>query len=213
MTDWSKTDALIFDMDGTLWDAVDSYCEIWNTTFRAFGVDCHVGRSQLVRCMGQTLDVIYRNIAGNNPVIPATRFIPVLVDNEKAMMPRLAGIPYPGVREGIEQLSKKYVILLLSNCGEDGLDNMARHIGIAEFVTESVTFGATKRQKDANMRYLKEKHNLVQPVYVGDTESDCRSTHAAGLPFVFASYGFGDCVDADLTVASFRELTEFFLNR
>ena len=182
MIDWSATDALIFDMDGTLWDAVDSYCEIWNTTFRTFGVDCHVGRSQLVGCMGQTLDVIYRNIAGDNPVIPATRFIPVLVDNEKAMMPRLAGIPYP-------------------------------HIGIAEFVTESVTFGATKRQKDANMRYLKEKHNLVQPVYVGDTESDCRSTHAAGLPFVFASYGFGDCVDADLTVASFRELTEFFLNR
>ena len=90
MIDWSATDALIFDMDGTLWDAVDSYCEIWNTTFRAFGVDCHVGRSQLVRCMGQTLDVIYRNIAGDNPVIPATRFIPVLVDNEKAMMPRLA---------------------------------------------------------------------------------------------------------------------------
>ena len=28
MTDWSKTDALIFDMDGTLWDAVDSYCKV-----------------------------------------------------------------------------------------------------------------------------------------------------------------------------------------
>ena len=26
---WTKTDALIFDMDGTLWDAVDSYCKIW----------------------------------------------------------------------------------------------------------------------------------------------------------------------------------------
>ena len=27
-------DALIFDMDGTLWDAVDSYSEVWNETFR-----------------------------------------------------------------------------------------------------------------------------------------------------------------------------------
>ena len=27
-----KFDSLIFDMDGTLWDAVDSYCEIWNVT-------------------------------------------------------------------------------------------------------------------------------------------------------------------------------------
>ena len=25
-----KYDSLLFDMDGTLWDAVDSYCAIWN---------------------------------------------------------------------------------------------------------------------------------------------------------------------------------------
>ena len=47
MADWVSTDALIFDMDGTLWDAVDSYCEIWNRTFRDFGVDCTVGRDVL----------------------------------------------------------------------------------------------------------------------------------------------------------------------
>lgn len=25
-----KFDSLLLDMDGTLWDAVDSYCAIWN---------------------------------------------------------------------------------------------------------------------------------------------------------------------------------------
>lgn len=25
-------DAYIFDMDGTLWDAVDGYCDVWNAT-------------------------------------------------------------------------------------------------------------------------------------------------------------------------------------
>ena len=212
MADWVSTDALIFDMDGTLWDAVDSYCEIWNRTFRDFGVDCTVGRDVLTGCMGLTLDVIYGRVAGASPSVSAGEFIPRLVVNEKEMMPVLGGVPYPDVREGIEQLSEKYVILLLSNCGEGGLENMARHIGISEYVTECVSFGATNRPKDVNMRYLKDKYSLSFPVYVGDTDSDCRSAHKAGLPFVFASYGFGTCGDADLTVGSFGELTEFFLN-
>ena len=206
-------DALIFDMDGTLWDAVDSYCAIWNATFSSFGVNRTVSREQLVDCMGLTLDVIYSRVAGDAPVVPACDFIPVLVENEKKMMSELGGVAYDGVRGGIEQLSEKYVILLLSNCGEGGLENMARHIGISGFVTECVSFGGKKKKKDENMLYLKRKYNLAGPVYVGDTDSDCRSAHKAGLPFVFASYGFGNCSGADLTVASFDELTEFFLNK
>lgn len=33
-----RFDAYIFDMDGTLWDAVDSYAAIWNTTIVQLGV-------------------------------------------------------------------------------------------------------------------------------------------------------------------------------
>ena len=35
--DWSRTDGLIFDMDGTLWDAVDTYARIWNEVFLQAG--------------------------------------------------------------------------------------------------------------------------------------------------------------------------------
>ena len=31
-------DGLIFDMDGTLWDAVDSYVKIWNATIAECGI-------------------------------------------------------------------------------------------------------------------------------------------------------------------------------
>ena len=35
----SNVDSLIFDMDGTLWDAISSYCEIWRICFANHGVD------------------------------------------------------------------------------------------------------------------------------------------------------------------------------
>ena len=39
MTIDHNTDALIFDMDGTLWDAVDTYAEIWNMAFEREGIE------------------------------------------------------------------------------------------------------------------------------------------------------------------------------
>ncbi len=33
-----KPDSLIFDMDGTLWDAVDTYAHSWNVVFSEMGI-------------------------------------------------------------------------------------------------------------------------------------------------------------------------------
>lgn len=211
MIDWSKTDALIFDMDGTLWDAVDSYCEVWNECFRAFGVERVVMRRELVECMGLPLDEIYRRIAGDSPVISPEAYLPRLEQLEKEMMPRLGGKPYPHMRECMEQLSEHYAVFLLSNCGVNGLTDMMRHTGITPFVTEAVTFGATQRPKNENMRMLCDKYGLKQAVYVGDTEGDCQQTRLAGLPFVFAAYGFGTCSQPDLAFNSFIEMSDFFI--
>ena len=76
--DKTSIDALIFDMDGTLWDAVDSYCEVWNACFRKFGVERTVMRDELLKCMGLPIDVIYKNITGDNPQIAPTDYLPEL---------------------------------------------------------------------------------------------------------------------------------------
>ncbi len=210
--DWSKTDALIFDMDGTLWDAVDSYCAVWNVCFRLFGVDRTVSRQALIDCMGLTPDKIYDKIVGENPQLEKGEFLLRLTEKEKELMPELGGVPYPGVVDGIERLSKAYTLFLVSNCSENGLRDMMRYIGITPYVKEAVTFGATNRIKSENMEYLKAKYKLKLPVYIGDTEGDCQQTHLAGLPFVWVSYGFGKCDAPDKSFPSFGALTEFFMN-
>ena len=68
--DWAATDALCFDMDGTLWDAVDSYCEIWNRCFRKVGMDRVVARQELIACMGLNLHEILRRLCGGVPSCP-----------------------------------------------------------------------------------------------------------------------------------------------
>ena len=50
-----------------------------------------------------------------------------------------------------------------------------------------------------------KKHNLQNPVYVGDTIKDKQSSDEANVEFIFASYGFGN-VECDKKIASLEEL-------
>ena len=48
-------------------------------------------------------------------------------------------------------------------------------------------------------------------MYIGDTRGDRLAAEAAGWPFVFARYGFGDASSDCIAVERFGELTEALL--
>jgi phosphoglycolate phosphatase len=51
--------------------------------------------------------------------------------------------------------------------------------------------------------------NLQQPVYVGDTQGDYDSATKAGVPIIFAEYGFGKTDGEPVArIQHFKQLTE-----
>lgn len=107
-------DSLIFDMDGTLWDAVDSYCEIWNVSLRECGYKRpDIVRDQLTDQMGTTLDHIIEDIAPE--AAGDTTFLEALYRNEQKMMPVLGGRLYPGVKKLIPELAHGFRLFMVSN--------------------------------------------------------------------------------------------------
>ena len=112
-------DGLIFDMDGTLWDAVDSYVKIWNATIAECGIHrAPVTRDELIAQMGKPLDVILPTLIpgaeGHKPGL-----LEILMRNEAEMMPRLGGKLYPDVRGTLERLHGRIPLFMVSNCGAD----------------------------------------------------------------------------------------------
>ncbi len=204
-----KFDGIIFDMDGTLWDAVDSYCTIWNVTLMEFGIKAEVTRDRLLSCMGLTIDAIFDRIFGGQAV-DRNSFLRLIAKNEDAMMPGLGGVLYDGVKDGIARLSERYRLFMVSNCGSDGLKNFLIYTGLTSYVEGTLTNGETGLDKAANLRLLVERYSLSSPVYVGDIQRDCDAAHVAGMPFVWASYGFGTCRDYDYKVKNFVELVKMF---
>ncbi len=198
-------DSIIFDMDGTLWDAVDSYCQIWNKTFVQMNIKAsEVSRTQLLECMGMPINDIFRRIVDVN--IDEDKFLKLLDVNEKEMMPKLGGILYPGVNDTIQMLASTHRLFMVSNCGAEGLHNFLEYTCLKPYFEGTLTYGETFKSKADNIKSVISTYKLKSPVYVGDTQSDCNSAHVAGIPMIFASYGFGECSDAEYTINKFSEL-------
>ena len=47
---------------------------------------------------------------------------------------------------------------------------------------------------------------MKNPIYVGDTNGDIEGARIAGIPFVYASYGFGDVESFDYKIDDISEL-------
>ena len=69
-------------------------------------------------------------------------------------------------------------------------------------------YGNTQQQKDSNLKALIERNHYEKYYYLGDTQGDYNACQKAGVPFLFAAYGFGT-VDAKVPqVESLEQLPE-----
>jgi haloacid dehalogenase superfamily, subfamily IA, variant 1 with third motif having Dx(3-4)D or Dx(3-4)E len=204
-------DSLFFDMDGTLWDAVPSYCKIWEYTLDEFGLgDIKVTREELDRLMGKPVDVLVDTIVTRH--VDRTRFLEALDANEDRLMPVLGGRLYPGVKETIRELAHDHKLFMVSNCSPKGAVNFMAYSGLTDCFTDSLTYGQTHVGKDVNIATLVSRYGLASPLYVGDTQGDADASHRAGVPIAWAAYGFGHVSDPDYIIKEFSNLIELVKN-
>ncbi len=204
-------DSLIFDMDGTLWDNVDTYVDVWNKGLEKTGYAKRVSRTDIMGLMGKEARVMLNAIIPEASTTEQDNLFDEVITIYQQTLPTMNPTIYDGVHEGLEQLSKKYKLFMLSNCEEGGLVNFMKHTGTGHLFIDYMEHGMNLMPKSHNLQLLIDKHQLQSPVYIGDTDSDATQSALAGVPFVFVSYGFGQTTNYALKFDSFPELAHHFL--
>lgn len=187
-----KYESLIFDIDGTLWDSTALVAEGYNLQLRDEGLDRYcVDAARLKTLFGKVMtdiaDAIFPDMTAEEryPLMERcmARENDYLAENE-------CRIGYPGVREALEKLAGKHQLFIVSNsqCGYPQL--CIDKLGLGDLITGHLCFGDTLTTKGETIRTLMAKYNIRSAAYVGDTEGDHRSSVEAGIPFIWASYGF-----------------------
>ena len=94
----TKPDALVLDMDGTLWDAVDTYTLCWNKAFEEVGVSTVLRREELLKLMGTPIDEIMRVITPGMTSEDREKFVARVHEIEARELPVRGGRLFDGVK-------------------------------------------------------------------------------------------------------------------
>ena len=197
--------AVIFDMDGTLWDSVDEIVESWNKTCP----EMHIRREQLIGLMGKTMDCFARELLPEYEMDQAMEIIHACERDENEYPRHVGATLYGDVRKVFERLrGMGYEIGIVSNCQAGYIEVFLEYYHLGDLVADIECYGNTQQQKDVNLKALIERNHYETYYYLGDTQGDYNACQKAGVPFLFAAYGFGT-VDAQVPqVESLEQLPE-----
>lgn len=204
-------DGILFDLDGTLWDATAQIAEAWNEIIvenRAVLASYGKGQTVTVEMMcalcGKTMDVITDELFGAYPEREALADRCYTHENEYLSVHH--PFIYPGVGEALRVLSEKLPLAVVSNCQVGYIEVFLEVSGFGKYFSGHLSFGETELPKWDNIRLMCERLGLKHPIYVGDTQGDADAAERARVAFAHARYGFGTVERADHVIASPDEL-------
>lgn len=210
MTGLSPPDALIFDLDGTLWDAAEPTSRGWNAALERLSARTRVTVED-IRSVAGTPFVGCVEILVPELSPPAEATLHALDIHEKAAIVESGGTLFPGVESGLRELAAAYPLYLVSNCQDWYLELFFDKTGLRECFAGGDCNGLSRLSKADMLRRLADARALKNAVYVGDTQGDLDSAREAGLSFAFAGYGFGAVSEPVLAFDSFDSVVRHYL--
>ncbi len=200
--------ALIFDVDGTIWDAVEVLTDAWNKTGAKYKeVTTTIKPEDMRPLMGKTMD----EFAVLFPSVDRKLALEILKDacvEENEYLLTHPGKLYPEIAEVMRSLNKDYDLYIVSNCQEGYIEALMKSCGIEDIVEDFENYGRTGRGKAENIRILMERCDIKKAIYIGDTELDMVSAETAGIPFIHAAYGYGKIDECRFRISEPKELPE-----
>lgn len=202
-----RAESLIFDIDGTLWDTRAVLAEGYNLQLTAEGRGALLVSPEELRSLFGMVD---RDIADRLfPGLPAAERYALMhrCMASGGRLLRQRGCPgYPGVVETLRVLAKSHRLFIVSNSEEGYPEQCLAALGVRNLFQGTLCYGQTRTPKGQTIRLLMERHGIREGVYIGDTDSDRQAAREAGIPFIWAAYGFGVPAEFDGKIEKFEDL-------
>lgn len=205
-------ESLIFDIDGTLWDSRALVAQGYNLQLRAEGLDHLCVDAETLRPLfGKTMTEIADSLFGSIPEEARYSLMARCMETEQGYLRQNpCRIGYPGVKETLEMLSTRHRLFIVSNSEKGYPELTMDKLGIAHLFQGHLCFGDTGAHKGITIQRLMEAHGISDAVYIGDTQGDMEASYFAGIPFIFAAYGFGSPEKYNAKIDAFPALAEIF---
>lgn len=202
-----RPDALVFDLDGVLWDTCGTCADAWNRVLARLGIAYRtVIAADVAAVAGQAHPEAIRNAFPDLEERDVARLAEDTAREDNLAVAEHGGRLYPGVREQVPELARRLPLAIVSNCQQGYVETFLGWSGLGAHFVDFECWGNTGRPKADNLKSVIERKGFQRPLFVGDTEGDRVAAERNAVPFVWAAYGFGKVERFDHRIERFDEL-------
>ena len=202
-----KTDGIIFDIDGTLWNAVPGVTAAWNEEIERQGYSYHLTVEMMQPLFGQKANTFGDVLFSDLPAEDRHRLAyDCAYSQVESLRHNGKSIVYDGVKETLDRLAEHYPLYIVTNADERYVELLKDYAKIRPYITDYECDRGINHTKADNIRLIIERNGLKTPIYVGDTSLDQNSAQEAGAIFIWASYGFGVNIKSNYSISSIKDL-------
>ncbi|MCI8634034.1 MAG: HAD family hydrolase [Eubacterium sp.] len=198
---------IIFDMDGTLWDAAENIVFSWNKTIRREkGELRELTPDDLKSVMGRTMTELAQILFPMLKEEEANALVDLCGQEENEYLRVHGGVLYPDLEGTLEILAKDYALTIVSNCQKGYIEAFLDYYQFWNYFQDIECFGNNQMGKAHNIAQVVKRNGFLDAVYVGDIQGDYDASTEAGVKFIHAAYGFGKISSPVPFIREFAEL-------
>lgn len=206
-----KADGIIFDLDGTLWDASETLAKAWQSTKPQVSYEFQeITPNDIRQVAGMKHDLVYKEWFPELSEKQQHELMQVSGKEKIAHLKKFGGKLYDDLESTLKYLHNKYKLFIVSNCQDGYIEAFLEHHNLLSYFDDYECPGRTGLPKDENIKDVVKRNNLKLPVYVGDTQGDYDASQKAGVPFIYARYGFRDVKEYEQSIDRFADLKKIF---
>lgn len=198
--------AIIFDLDGTLWEVVDTTWKsvqevVWKYPFLK-----DISKETIRFGMGKTLEECAELYMPDVKSDVRLTIMYEMLNRNVEKLKEIGGNLYEDVSEVIQRLSQNYFLAIVSNCADGYIESFLSTSHLEKYFGDFIAASKEKITKGEAIRRVIGRNGIDQAIYVGDTLKDLEASKEAHVPFVHASYGFQKDLDTKYAIDTLKEL-------
>lgn len=196
---------ILFDLDGTLWEVVDSTYTNINIIAKKYGVE--VSRDVVYQSFGKNKFEIAKNYF---PTFSEEKALSILEEANNENLKRLkenGGYIYPGLEEVLFELKQKYSLYIVSNAvNKEYIEAFLISSKLWKYFNDYIAASELLISKGEAISKIIEDYELTNTIYVGDTINDYEAAQLANVEFVQCLYGFDKDLKCKYKIKDISEL-------
>ena len=196
---------IIFDLDGTLWDATVATLEAANIMAKNHNLK-EFSMETVIKGMGLSKQDNASNYLPDLDLDTAIIYLDEISEICSKIITSANAVLYDGVREVIKNLSEKYKLGIITNNRDTYVETFLKISGLKDYFIDymgTATYNITKGEAIAQMI---KKHNEPHSFYVGDIKRDMIASNEAQVNFIHARYGFEKNIESIYHINDIKEL-------